>query len=192
MPPRPLAVDVPFLPLEGLQQLAQETRLLAVVQGVIEGAESVETARRLAQELHGTRRPSETVSDLIVTEALAVLAQEPRRQVLVEPPIPVGQHLADTLGLAWAHWMRGNQQEATSLLDKPTPHLDRQEAGSMTCLALRLWQQALTYLSDGQERQALTSWRRAIEVATIFGLEATSMIRWTYAASAIRAKEPPV
>ena len=191
MPSDPAFDPVPLLPLEGLEQVSRETRVMSFAQEVIRGASPLGAIRKMAREALQGRGLSESVTDQVVNEALAVLAEEPCREVLVEAPLPLSRHLGDALGLAWAHWVRGNHSEASRLAATPTSLLERQEAGSMTSLALSLWQQALRSLFDGDQERANRLWLRSVEVATIFGLEATTMMRWTHIASLYPTGESP-
>ena len=135
------------------------------------------------------RGVSENILDYVTTEAMVHLTGgESKEPWVMMPPTPVAAHLGETLGLAWVAWTRGQKELALDLLAKVTPPLHervtfpRQSSG-MQIFALTFWAKALNLLVQGNLRESQKLWDRAIEVATVFSLEISLVLRWAYTAT---------
>lgn len=163
----------------------EESQSLLLALSVVAGTEqdAAETRERV-QECLSRREPSETIEEHVVRAAMEVLTGSKPSEPVVGHPIPVEPHLAETLGLAWVGWARGDLAGALHLLVKCSPGIQsRKQESGMTRAALRHWSEALRHLLGGDTAEAYRLWNRAIEVSTIFGLDITPMVRWTCAAS---------
>ena len=152
--------------------------------GAANGSVSAESAQETVREALLARPPSETVSEYVVGVAMHGFVGQESPEPVVEVPIPLERHLDDTLGLAWAAWARRDVEEAQRLAGKVYPFLmRRQHASGLTLMALSLWCRAISLRIIGLEDESRKLWKRAIEVGSTFGLDATDMMRWTFAAT---------
>lgn len=148
------------------------------------GAITTENARGLVQRALASRQPSETVPEYVVGAAMHHFVGSQMTEPVVGVPIPVERHLEEALGLAWAAWARGDVEETQRLIGKVEPVLQRrQHASGMTLMGLGLWCRAIRLLLAGMRDESRKLWSRAVEVGSTFGLEATDMMRWTFAAT---------
>lgn len=182
----------PEIPPE-VWNVIEESQALLMALAVVEGTEGdAEGACERVRQCLGRRGPSETVEEHVIRAAMTVLTGSPPTEPVIGAPVPVEQHLVDTVGLAWVGWARGDLAGALQLLVKCGTVLDgRRHPSGMTLQSVRYWTEALRHLLTDNPAEAHRLWNRAIEVATIFGLPHTSMVRWTYAASFFQdAAEP--
>ena len=171
------------LPPELLHALEDHQALLAAVDAA-NGRHPVDEAREAVRRILVPAEATETVAEHVSQAAMRRFVGEPVTGPVIEAPIPLQEHLEDAVGLAWVAWARNDGQEARKLLARIEPLIEARRHGSgMTLLGLLLWGRALVALLDGDHGEARTLWGRALEVGTTFGLDATTMLRWTYAAT---------
>lgn len=163
-----------------VQQVVREGDALTVaLQAVRTGR--AENARRMVREALQARPPSESIESYVVRAAMSRLAGVTHDEPPIDAPTPVHAHVADYIGLAWLAGQQGNDERAATLLEKvgqvwPSLHLNRNMANKV----VELWWSAVGN-RDRDESGRL--WIRAAELATTFGLETGTVIRWTYAAT---------
>lgn len=167
-----------LLPPEA-QQVARELDALNQALRALRDYSLKAAAQAAVLEVLRDRPASESVTDYVERAAMSFIAGVPTQEPVIEAPIPLEQHTAEVLGLAWLALMQGDFQKALALQDKCFPITLH---ANMSLHALMLWSSALKTLRDNPlESQRL--WTRATEVGRIYALEPTSMMRWTMAAS---------
>lgn len=187
--------DIPYAE-EGIRGLILENDALRTASLATLGQVELGLAKEAAKEALRLRPPSETVTEYVVGAGIHQVAGVP----FGEPPIqhPVDATEAELLGLAWMGWIRGDLEAAKNLLvlaaksDRSDSLMDLELPLSQDGMAQRAhfeWATALGYLLHDQTASARKFWNRAIEVASLFGLDSTGMIRWTYAATFLDTKK---
>lgn len=163
-----------------VQQVVREGDALTVTLQAIKTGQR-ENARRLVREALQTRPASDSIESYVVRAAMSRLAGVGHDEPAIDAPTPVHAHVADYIGLAWLAGQQGNDERAAALLGKvgqvwPSLHMNR----NMSSRVVELWWGAVGNREPGEAGRL---WIRAAELATTFGLETATVIRWTYAAT---------
>lgn len=137
---------------------------------------------------YDVRGPSETVLDYVTTEALAHLVRQTSKEPPVTSPAPVSSYIGETLGLAWVAWKQGHDRLARELIEKTHEPVHKRiivsgRTRGMDMFAFSFWHRGIEHLLDGKLDEGKRMWQRAIEVAIVFGSEASPTLQWTHAAS---------
>ena len=155
-----------ILPPEALRVVRESDALTRVLRA-IETQTSPANLLGGIEDLLKDRPRSESVADYVIRRAMERMTGSPATEPDMGPPLPVSQHLAETLGVAWA-----TRQEALcwAVMEHPQH--------GMESYILKLWGAAMT-------SKDFRRWKRAIELATTFDLAASQMIRWSHAATCL-------
>lgn len=169
------------LPPELLAAFEDHTALLGAI-AAANGQNPLRDAQKAVQPFLLPPEEVETVTGHVSQAAMRRFMGKAVDGPIIDAPLPIQEHLEETVGLAWVAWTRGDVEGARKLLDRTRPFIEgRRHESGMTLLGLLLWNRAISTLLDGNREEARRLWGRAMEVGTTFGLEATDMIRWTYA-----------
>ncbi len=168
---------------DSIQQIALESDALSVALTALRSGQP-DRARKLTAKALGSRPASDSIESYVVHRAMCRVAQLPASENPVSTlPVPLSRYAADAVGLAWVFWLDADSEKVTEALGKVTEALARDITGrGMEQHTVALWGEAVGLLpTDPSESARL--WQRASELATTFGLDAATMIRWTQVAS---------
>lgn len=173
------------LPSDALLIVRQADALSSVLR-VVTHHTNPQPALQAVSEVLALRPPSESIEEYVVRAAMLRILRTPLDEPSIDFPVPLQQHPAEVIGLAWVHRTNKPLDQLLSF-DSRLPATQSIERHT-----LMLWLTAIQLHPDPLDGRphdicapdfSRNTWKRATELAVTFGLDATDMIRWTFAAS---------
>ena len=159
-----------------------------------EHKEGSDEARRLVMQALRTRErvtPLD-IEEQVIPVAMARIVGSPVASFTDFPPATDAtewEHVVSrTVVRAWVAWVQGIPEVASSEIarlrarQQNEEHIDAR-SGAVNLMALYLWAGAVEALARGERPESFRLWKRAIEVVTSFGADASLLVQWTFAAT---------
>lgn len=167
-------------------EMRVQDRAVSALRGTIQPRR----ARRACHLFRKARPSADTLEDLVVDAALALIDQAP--VPLVEAECTCGGtwdgFMYEVISYVWLRWAGGDTSTVQDLIPRLLSDTDEQHriglhGSSLHVLALSCWAHGVEHLTRGNKIEARVHFERALEAGDIIGTPSNGVIAWTYAAS---------
>ncbi len=153
--------------------LLDSVRILEVAQ-----SKTPQRAVAMAKRFLEKRHPPTQIEEQVVWVALSRIAGVPCRDLPLQPT----QDALSFTASSWIRWLTTGHSEDFQI---GVLMADREitERSVLDGTTLRLWALACKSLSQGEKKEALRFWKRALEYGGQLGVESYLSVRWSFVAT---------